>query len=217
MLREVLKHSSVRRAVVVEIDRQVIDLCRAHLPSLGAAAFSDPRVEIVVDDGLAFLRRTSDTFDVILVDAPDQVGPGRALFAPKCLPACHARLRSGGMLVAQSGVSFLQAAQIRRTVSRLRELFQDVSAFTTSVPTYYGGAMTFVCATDAPQKLAVSEQTLAMRFAGAHSNPVLHAGAPSRGVRIAAIPGRSALAERPKTGRAVAFVRVGDAALTCAV
>ena len=182
VLREVLKHSSVRRAVVVEIDRQVIDLCRAHLPSLGAGAFSDPRVETVVDDGLAFLRRTPDTFDVILVDAPDPVGPGHVLFGPKFLPACHARLRPGGILVAQSGVSFLQVAQIRRTVSQLRELFPDVSAFTTPVPTYYGGAMTFVCATDAPQKLAVSEQTLAMRFAGARIRtrcytPALHLAA----------------------------------------
>jgi spermidine synthase len=182
VLREVLKHASVRRAVLVEIDRRVIELSRAHLPSLGAGAFSDPRAEIVVDDGAAFLRRTTDAFDAILIDAPDPVGPGRALFRSEFLAACRSRLRPGGILVAQCGVSFLQTAQIRRTVSRLGELFQGVTAYTVSVPTYYGGAMTFACATDAPQKLAVSEETIAMRFAASRIRtrcytPALHVAA----------------------------------------
>lgn len=182
VLREVLKHRIVRSAVLVEIDRQVIDVCRAHLPSLSGGAFSDPRTKIVVDDGAAYLRRTWDDFDVILVDAPDPVGPGQSLFGQKFLSACHARLRPGGILVAQSGVSFMQATQIRRTVSRLRELFQDASAYTAAVPSYYGGAMTFVCATDTPQEFVVSEQTLAMRFAAARIRtkcytPALHLAA----------------------------------------
>jgi spermidine synthase len=167
VLREVLKHRSVRSAVLVEVDRQVIDACRVHLPSLSDGAFSDPRTKIVVDDGAAYLRRTWDEFDVILVDAPDPVGPGRSLFTQKFLSACRARLRTGGILVAQSGVCFMQATQIRRMVSRLRELFQDASAYTAAVPSYYGGPMTFVCATDMPQEFVVSEHTLAMRFASA--------------------------------------------------
>src|SRR5690606_13471545 len=92
VLREVLKHGSARRAVMVEIDRQVIDVCRTHLPSLGGNAFADSRTEIVIDDGPAFLRRTSETFDVILVDAPDPVGPGQTLFSSGFLRFCHARL-----------------------------------------------------------------------------------------------------------------------------
>jgi spermidine synthase len=179
VLREVLKHRSVRRTVMVEIDRQVVDVCRTHLSSLGGNAFADPRAEIMIDDGAAFLRRTSETFDVILVDAPDPIGPGQTLFSSEFLRACRARLRPGGILVVQSGVSFLQAANIRRTVTRLRELFQDVSAYTAMVPTYYGGAMTFACASNAPQRLAVAEETLAMRYAAARIRtrcytPALH-------------------------------------------
>jgi spermidine synthase len=167
VLREVLKHRSVRSAVLVEIDRQVIDICRAHLPSLSGGAFSDPRTKIVVDDAAAYLRRTWDEFDVILVDAPDPVGPGRALFSQKFLSACRARLRTGGILVAQSGAGFAPAVQLRRTVLRLRELFQDASAYTAAVPSCFGGPMTFMCATDLPQEFVVSERTLAMRFASA--------------------------------------------------
>jgi spermidine synthase len=182
VLREVLRHRTVRSAVVVEIDQQVIDACRAHLPSLSDGAFADPRTKIVVDEGSAYLRRTSDMFDVILIDSPDPVGPGQSLFSKKFLSACRARLRPGGILAAQGGVSFMQTAQIRRTVSRLRELFRDVSAYTAAVPTYYGGAMAFICATDTPQKFAVSEQTLVMRFAAARIRtecytPALHLAA----------------------------------------
>lgn len=182
VLREVLKHPSVRRVIVVEIDRQVVDACRTHLPSLGARAFSDPRTELVVDDGAAFLRRTTYAFDLILVDAPDPVGPGQALFGAKFFAACRERLKPGGIFVAQTGVSFLQAAQIRRTVNRLRELFSDVSAFTASVPTYYGGAMTFAWASDASQKLVTSEDVLAARFTASRIRtrcytPALHVAA----------------------------------------
>lgn len=178
-LREVLKHKSVRRAVVVEIDREVVELCRVHLPSLSDGAFADPRAEVVIDDGASFLGRTSAMFDVILVDAPDPIGPGRALFGTKFFAACRARLRPGGVLVAQTGVSFLQAMQIRRTISRLRELFRDVSAYTAPVPTYYGGAMTFAWASDAPRKFVASEDMLAARVAASRVRtrcytPALH-------------------------------------------
>lgn len=182
VLREVLKHASVQRAVMVEIDREVIDLCRAHLPSVSAGAFSDPRAEVIVADGLEFLRRTQDTFDVILVDAPDPVGSGRTLFSTAFLAACRARLRPGGILVAQGGVGFLQAKQIRRTAFRLRELLGDVAAYTASVPSYYGGAMVFVWAAETAHKRLVPEDMLAARFAGAGVKtrcytPALHAAA----------------------------------------
>lgn len=182
VLREVLKHRTVRSVVVVEIDRLVVDICRAHLPSLADGGFSDPRAQVVIDEGMAYLRRTSNDFDLILVDAPDPVGPGRSLFARKFLSACRARLRPGGTLVAQSGVSFMQAGQIRRMMSRLRESFQAVSAYTVAVPSYYGGAMTFVCGTDTPQDFFVPPQTLAMRFAAARIGtrcytPALHLAA----------------------------------------
>jgi spermidine synthase len=182
VLREVLKHRTVQSAVLVEIDRQVIDVCRTHLPSLSDGAFSDPRTKIVVDEGAAYLRRTWDQFDVILVDAPDPVGPGQSLFTRTFLSTCRARLRPGGILVAQGGVSFMQAAQIRRTVSRLRELFNDSSVYSVAVPSYYGGAMTFVCATDTPQEFVVPEHKLAMRVAAArirtkYYTPALHLAA----------------------------------------
>jgi spermidine synthase len=182
VLREVVKHRSVRSAVLVEIDRQVIDVCRTHMPALSSGAFADPRTRIVNDDGAAYLRRTWDTFDVILVDGPDPVGPGHSLFSEKFLAACRARLRPGGILVVQSGVAFMQAAQIRRMVSRSRGLFKEASAYTVSVPSYYGGPMTFVCATDTPQEFAVPEQTLAMRFAASRLRtkcytPALHVAA----------------------------------------
>lgn len=164
-LREVLRHRGVERAVVVEIDPRVVALSRRYLPSISGNSFDDPRAETVIQDGMAFIRETTALFDVILIDSTDPVGPGAKLFSKAFMGLCRARLRPGGILVAQSGVSFLQRALVHRTVARLRGVFQDVAIYTAAVPTYYGGPMAFVWASDDSGRRAASVQDLAARYA----------------------------------------------------
>jgi len=178
-LREVLKHKTVQRAVLVEIDPRVVELSRRYLPSISAGAFDDPRTEIVIADGAAFVRDTTANFDVILIDSTDPVGPGAKLSSAPFFALCRVRLRPGGILVAQSGVAFLQRDQISRTVKRLREIFSDVGVYTATVPTYYGGPMSFAWASDAAYRHTVSVEQLAERFAASgiatrYYTPALH-------------------------------------------
>ena len=81
VLRRVLQHRGVEHAVMVEIDGEVIRLSREHLPGIGGDAWTDPRAEIIVGDGIAYVAAAApDSFDVIIVDSTDPVGVGEALF-----------------------------------------------------------------------------------------------------------------------------------------
>jgi spermidine synthase len=148
MLREVTRHHHIERITQVEIDRQVIDMCRTYLPNHSQGAFEDPRVEIVIDDGLHFVKTTPDRFDVIISDSTDPIGPGEALFREDFYGNCKRCLTQAGVLVTQNGVAFMQLDEVRTTARRLSRVFDDWHFYTAAVPTYVGGIMTFAWATD---------------------------------------------------------------------
>lgn len=181
VLREVLKHD-VERATVVEIDDVVIRVCRAHLPGISAGAFDDPRAEVVIADGVRFMEETAATFDVIVVDSTDPIGPAKALFGERFYGACKARLAPGGVLVTQSGVPFLQDGEAGETIRRLRPHFADVSFYLTVVPTYIGGAMALGWGSDDAGLRRQPESMVAGRYAGAgfetrYYSPAVHVAA----------------------------------------
>ena len=81
VLRRVLQHSTVRSAVMVEIDGAVIRLAREHLPLIAGDAWDDPRAEVIVGDGIAHVREApAGSYDVIIVDSTDPIGVGEVLF-----------------------------------------------------------------------------------------------------------------------------------------
>ena len=140
-LEEVLKHD-VERAVMVELDPVVVELSRRYLGSICGDAFDDPRAELVFRDGAAFIKETDETFDVIVVDSTDPVGPSVALFEQDFYADCRARLGESGILVTQSGVTFMQEDEARNTYRRMKPLFADAWLYLTQVPTYGAGFMT---------------------------------------------------------------------------
>ena len=181
MLREVLKHGGIA-ATLVEIDPGVIALCREHLPGLSRGAFDDPRAEVVIADGAAFVAETDRRFDVIIVDSTDPIGPGEVLFGAAFYAGCKRALKPGGVLVTQSGVPFVQPEVIRASRERLSPLFSDVAFYAAPVPTYNGGFMAFGWASDDPDPRRTPVETLTSRYADAgletrYYNPELHNGA----------------------------------------
>ncbi len=148
LLREVTRHGAIERITQVEIDGQVIDLCRRFLPRHSDGAFDDPRVKVVIDDGLHFLQSCERRFDVIISDSTDPIGPGEALFSHEFYLACRRRLNPGGVLVTQNGVAFMQPEELAATARRLAAVFDDWHFYAAAIPTYVGGIMTFGWATD---------------------------------------------------------------------
>ena len=104
-IREVMSHRSVEQVVMVDIDKQVVDLCREYLPNHHQGSFDDPRLKLHHMDALEFLEDTSLRFDVVIIDVPDplEAGPAYLLFTQEFYSLLKERLRPGGLMVAQSG------------------------------------------------------------------------------------------------------------------
>ena len=165
-LREVMRHGDAS-ATVVEIDRSVIDLCREYMPSLSDSAFDNPRAEVVIADGCAYMKQVDRAFDVIIIDSTDPVGPGEVLFTEAFYGDCKARLKPGGILVNQSGVPFIQPEGLRDAAARLRAHFAVATFFLAPVPAYIGGFMAFGYARDGEPSAPPSADALQARFADA--------------------------------------------------
>ena len=91
MLREVCRHQSVEHITQVDIDASVVEMSKQHLPKHSQGAYDDPRLELVIADGMRYVREASDTFDVIISDSTDPIGPGEVLFTQDFYAACQAR------------------------------------------------------------------------------------------------------------------------------
>ena len=143
VLKRVLQHRTVDRAVMVEIDGEVIRLAREHLPAIGGDAWTDPRAQVIVGDGIDYVRQAApDSFDVVIVDSTDPIGVGEALFTDEFYANCARLLSARGIVVNQCGVPFMQAEELRETSLRRAKSFADVHAYVAAVPTYVGGFMT---------------------------------------------------------------------------
>jgi spermidine synthase len=104
-IREILKHSTVQDVQMVDLDQEVVELCRQYLPNHHAGAFEDVRTCVHFEDALAYLEKTQDRFDIIVIDIPDPLegGPAYRLYTQEFYRLIQSRLRAGGLVVAQSG------------------------------------------------------------------------------------------------------------------
>lgn len=163
-LREVLRHKTVEKVVLVEIDADVIAFSKVHMPTLSQGAFDDPRVTVVIQDACHFVKETADKFDVIICDSTDPVGPGAVLFTPEFYGDCHVLLTAGGIFVNQNGVPFMQVGELLSTYKSRKLHFKDVGFYLGVVPTYVGGFMAFGWATDCPKARHIPEAELEQRM-----------------------------------------------------
>ena len=164
-VREVLKHG-VDRVVMVELDRQVVEACREHLPSVNAGAFEDPRLEMRFEDGVAYVARCEERFDVVVVDSTDPLpGPGEVLFSEAFYADCKRILAPGGVLISQFGMPFLYPDAVRDARRRLADRFADATLYILAVPVFAGGYMAFGWASDSHALRELPVESLASRLA----------------------------------------------------
>ena len=164
VLRRVLEHDGVRHAVMAEIDGEVIRLAKEFLPKIAGDAWSNPRGEVIVGDGIDYVRRAQDaSFDVIIVDSTDPIGVGEVLFTDEFYENSARILTEGGLIVNQCGVPFMQPDELRETSLRRRQFFPHVGAYVAAVPTYVGGYMTLGWASKKPGVASVDVATIRAR------------------------------------------------------
>lgn len=147
-LREVLRHPEVERAVLVDIDGEVIRVARQYFPQC-AVALDDPRAEVIVGDGLAYVEAAAAAgghFDVILVDSTDPVDAAVELFTETFYRHCAALLGESGILVPQSDSPTFYLGRVTDVYRKLAALFRHTSLYMGQVTAYPGGVWAYTAA-----------------------------------------------------------------------
>ncbi len=168
VMREVLKHKNVERVVLCEIDRTVVDLSREHLPEISQGAFDDPRVEVIIADGVKYVAETTERFDAIIVDSTEPVGPAAVLFTRGFFEGCARCLNKPGVLVTQNGLPFLHPDHLRGTMQLFKDIFPESATYLCDQPTYFGGPFALAWASNDASLRGTPEKTLTDRFAEAN-------------------------------------------------
>ncbi len=139
-IREVLAHRSVGRVVMVDIDAEVVALCREHLATFHRGSFDDPRLELLHQDAFQHLADTSESFDLAIIDVPDplEAGPAYLLYTQEFYRLLRDRLNPHGLVVAQSGPTgpaFYEQC-FSAVANTMASAFPAVYAYETFVPSF---------------------------------------------------------------------------------
>lgn len=156
VIREVLKHPSVKKAMLVEIDGKVIEYSKKYLPEI-AGKLDDPRVEVKVDDGFMHIAQSENEYDVIMVDSTEPVGPAVNLFTKGFYAGIANALKEDGIFVAQTDNPWFKADLIRNVYRDVKEIFPITRLYTANIPTYPSGLWTFTLGSKQYDPLAVSD------------------------------------------------------------
>ncbi|KAK9277260.1 hypothetical protein L1049_006799 [Liquidambar formosana] len=163
VLREVSRHSSVEQIDICEIDGMVVDISKQFFPDV-AVGYEDPRVTLHIGDGVAFLKAVPEgTYDAIIVDSSDPIGPAQELFEKPFFESVAKALRPGGVVCTQAESIWLHMHIIEDIVTNCRQIFKgSVNYAWTTVPTYprhglakllnfFNGVIGFMlCSTEGP-------------------------------------------------------------------
>jgi spermidine synthase len=142
---ELLKYPTMRSVTLVEIDLAVIDIARKYFASVHRGALADPRLTLKVEDGQAFVRNATETWDLIVLDLTDPGGPSEPLYGSEFYRACAMRLNPSGAMTLHLASPVAQPERIRVGMANLRAAFPVVVPYLTSIP-LYGGMWMMACA-----------------------------------------------------------------------
>ncbi len=143
-VRELAKYKSIESIDLVEIDEQVISVCKEFLPQT-ACCFDDIRLKIYNQDGLKFIRKYENEYDLIIVDSTDPFGPGEGLFTKEFYGNCFKALKEDGIMVNQHESPFYEgdAIAMKRAHKRIVESFPISKVYQAHIPTYPSGHWLF--------------------------------------------------------------------------
>ena len=177
-VRELTRYETIENIDMVEIDERVVEVSREFLP-VTACKLDDPRVHIFYDDGLRFVRRKENLYDLIIVDSTDPFGPGEGLFTSEFYGNCFNALTEKGILVNQHESPYYSddAKAMQRAHRRIREFFSICRVYQVHIPTYPSGHWLFGFASKAVDPLAADiEKWNSLGIKTRYYNTELHKG-----------------------------------------
>lgn len=141
-LREVLKHPSVESCDMVEIDEAVVRASKQYLPEIAIAMDSD-RANVIIDDGIEFIKNTTKAYDVILIDSTDPIGPATPLFNEAFYQDVYDKLSNNGIVVAQMESPYYQLNFQKAMFNRFKPIFPKRFLMNYTNMTYIGALWSF--------------------------------------------------------------------------
>ena len=164
LAEELLKHNTVQRLVLAELDEAVIEVSKAQLQRVHNGVWDDPRLQLQIGDGMAYVDSTTDRFDLILLDLTDPHTPAGSLYSPEALERMRRVLNPGGALVLHLGSPVFHAEQVRALSQTLKATFAQVACYGTYVP-LYGAYWGMAVCSDSLQPTALSAAQVEERLA----------------------------------------------------
>lgn len=170
-VRELLKHSSIEKVTMVEIDEAVVNASKQHLPTL-SSEFDNPKLNLIIGDGIQYVAEADkDSYDLIIVDGSDPVGPAEGLFTEKFYRDCYNALNSNGILISQGESPMFNEKVFRELYHTLEGIFGSEKAHCMlfSIPTYPTGIWSFQIASKGTVHPTESfDKKLAEEFSDSH-------------------------------------------------
>lgn len=148
-VRELLKHAEVEKITLCEIDGKVVEVSKKHFPEV-ACGLSDPRVEVKIGDGVAFMKTQTKAYDLVIIDSTDPIGPGVGLFTGDFYKSVANALKPEGLMVAQSESPWYSREVLCRIQNNIRSGFAHSRSYIGSVPTYPRGLWSWTMARFSP-------------------------------------------------------------------
>jgi spermidine synthase len=143
-IREVVKHPTVEKAVMVEIDGLVVEVSKKYLPEIAEAMITNhPKLDLRIDDGLKHIAEIEDHYDVIIVDCSDPIGPGEGLFTYEFYKNVNKALKADGIFVQQTESPFIHTELIQRAWKDISSLFPITRLYLAPIPLYPSGTHCF--------------------------------------------------------------------------
>lgn len=181
--REVMRHPSVKHVDMVEIDEAVVRASKLYLKDVGA--WDDARLNVLFEDGIAFVKQAKAQYDVVIIDGSDPVGPAEGLFEKRFFELCAAALKEDGILTAQTESPWVPEyhPSMKKVFDALEDVFAESAMYLAYIPLYPAGMWSFayaskgIKATDAEVLTRVEK---GMANFGSHLNyynKEVHAGA----------------------------------------
>src|SRR5262245_2513008 len=155
---EALKHPSVEQVTMCEIDEDVIRVAKEHFFAVHRGAFDNPRLRVVIGDGMKFIRETHERFDLIALDLNDPMGPAQPLYSTEFFHQCRTALAPGGALVLHIGAPVARPERVADIAQRLNGVFRIVRPYTMYVPLYGAQWAMAVCSDKLDPKALTADE-----------------------------------------------------------
>jgi len=163
-LREVLKHNTVKKVTIAELDKEVVDFSKKYLKKICSKSFNDQRTNLYIGDGKKYIEESKEKFDVIIIDLTDPSGPSLALYTPEFYKTVSRHLTSQGLISLHTESPIMRKKMYQLVIGNLKKAFKVIRPFLSYIP-LYGSAWGLTVASKKLDPAKIKAKIIAERLA----------------------------------------------------